>query len=607
MDFDEVRLPERLTFGSRGGPSFNNTVVRLHGGQERRIVRWRAPLHKYNLAPVLKTSTQLDTLIEFYIGRKGPARGFRFKDWMDFTTAADSRSVPTISDVVCQPTDGTFTIFQIAKTYTFGALTFTRKINKPVVGTLVLGKNNVQVLSGFTVNYATGRITFAAAVAPSDVISCGCEFDVPVRFDDAVDILSLTIEAFNKNQTPDISLIEIRVDSTAVLDTTPGNPEVPPPTPGEVGEACERTPINTALPAVFYVTGLPGPGYQFNEGNNWFVLESNLNDLTGLDYTLTAAELVAGVTKGTGVFYNWVDKTTLLNIPGRYYEVMWRWTPRTLADNIDCKVGGIFHIFFSNASIEVPVFGGFSDNNSPWSEIHSSCQRVHNTACLEHGSGQPEISPVVKPPSQGLPGSVLMSQGIDSAKPSGGGAGGTSIVWGDPINLYFSRPKGADTRVMYASAHMLASEEMQQVTQMKGPVIGAVTPTGYGLVNATEYNLEWHVARRKINSTDDMGSVITAGALVASEPKLYRVHMRLIKQLSPFVFDCLRIQLFIKNWMGTGNDFVIFDTGDWTVLTGGGTEIITYGGGSPDTLSYHYAPSGSGNVSVWKSDWTDGI
>lgn len=54
-------------------------------------------------------------------------------------------------------------------------------MRKLVAGTVKIGVGGSLVTTGFAVDYNTGLVTFVSA--PGGVVTGGCEFDIPVRFE----------------------------------------------------------------------------------------------------------------------------------------------------------------------------------------------------------------------------------------------------------------------------------------------------------------------------------------------------------------------------------------------------------------------------------------
>lgn len=207
MAFDEVRFPENIALGMTGGPMFNTDIVELYSGYEKRNANWSMARSTYNASHAVKTPAQLATLIAFFRGRQGRANGFRFRDWSDYSAIGQPIATG----------DGTTRIFQLIKTYTSGAVTVTRTINKPVQSgnqvttVLAMYLNAVHKTEGtdFTVDYTTGLVTFASAPLNTVAITADFEFDVPVRFD--TDQLNSSIDYYKEFSWPSIPLIEVRI------------------------------------------------------------------------------------------------------------------------------------------------------------------------------------------------------------------------------------------------------------------------------------------------------------------------------------------------------------------------------------------------------------
>jgi uncharacterized protein (TIGR02217 family) len=198
MAFVEVQFPTDISYGSAGGPEYATDVVASASGYEQRNINWSEARARYNVAHGVKTKAQLDTLIAFFRARKGRAIGFRFKDWTDY------QATETLGTG-----DGVRTQFQLIKTYSSGAVSETRTIRKPVVGTVQVFKNAVLQASGVSVDTTTGLVTFASAPTAGQVISASFQFDVPVRFD--TDKLSSSLDAYGIHSWLDIPLVEVRV------------------------------------------------------------------------------------------------------------------------------------------------------------------------------------------------------------------------------------------------------------------------------------------------------------------------------------------------------------------------------------------------------------
>lgn len=196
--FHEVQFPPDISYGASGGPGYSTTVVTTVSGHERRNANWAAARGKWNVAHGLKKREQVAALIAFFRARKGRAYGFRFKDWTDYQAFAQPIGIG----------DGATRTFQLAKLYASGGEIETRLIAKPVSGTVKIYRDGVAAASGWTVNTATGLVTFTTAPALGVQVTADFEFDAPVRFDS--DQMDLTIETYQLGSWGQIQVAEIR-------------------------------------------------------------------------------------------------------------------------------------------------------------------------------------------------------------------------------------------------------------------------------------------------------------------------------------------------------------------------------------------------------------
>src|SRR5713226_3295616 len=111
MAFDETELPLRVGFGSSGGPAFSTEVVVIDSGYERRNQNWSQARRTFDARTGVRSASDVGTLFNFFHARAGRARGFRLKDWSDFTSNGDGTSAPVWSDQTIGTGDGTIVIF----------------------------------------------------------------------------------------------------------------------------------------------------------------------------------------------------------------------------------------------------------------------------------------------------------------------------------------------------------------------------------------------------------------------------------------------------------------------------------------------------------------
>lgn len=208
MSFDEIQLPLRVGYGSKGGPRFSTDVVVIENGFERRNQNWAQARRTFDAKTGVRSPADVAALIAFFHARAGRARGFRLKDWSDFSSAPDNVSAPEFPDQLIGTGDGTTLSFQLSKTYASGPVSHVRAISKPVAGSVTIGVNGAKMESGWSVDTTTGIVTFAVAPASGAQVTAGFIFDVPVRFD--TDTLSISTDGFGVGDCA-VPIVEIRV------------------------------------------------------------------------------------------------------------------------------------------------------------------------------------------------------------------------------------------------------------------------------------------------------------------------------------------------------------------------------------------------------------
>lgn len=208
MSFDEIELPFRVGFGSKGGPNFSTEIIVVDSGYERRNQNWAQARRVFDARSGVRSASDAASLLAFFHARAGRARGFRLKDWSDFSSAADNVSAPGFADQTIGVGNGANTSFQLIKNYCSGGVTHARTITKPIGGSIIVGVNGARLFGGWSADVTTGIVTFATAPVFGQAVTAGFLFDVPVRFD--ADYLPLSAENYAGYQA-DVPIVEIRV------------------------------------------------------------------------------------------------------------------------------------------------------------------------------------------------------------------------------------------------------------------------------------------------------------------------------------------------------------------------------------------------------------
>ncbi|MBX3380103.1 MAG: DUF2460 domain-containing protein [Phycisphaeraceae bacterium] len=210
MAFHDVPIAIVTDEGSAGGPEVNVAILETDSGAEQRVARWSEGRHSFDAGYSVRTRDEMYALTSHFRARGGPLHSFPVKDLNDYTTATNGRGASTFTDQVIGTGDGTKTQFQLVKRYTSGPTTVVRNLSKPVTSTVRVAINGTEQLSGWSVDRATGIVTFTVAPTAGANVTAGCEFDVEVRYD--IQSMKAAIVAFDSGSVPNVPLIEVRDD-----------------------------------------------------------------------------------------------------------------------------------------------------------------------------------------------------------------------------------------------------------------------------------------------------------------------------------------------------------------------------------------------------------
>jgi uncharacterized protein (TIGR02217 family) len=209
MSFHEVRFPDAIGRGARGGPERRTQIVELASGAEERNAAWANSRRRYDVSYGIRRADDLAAVVAFFEARGGRRHGFRFRDWADYRSCLPSQ-VPAPLDQDLGSGDGVTTDFPLVKRYASGAQSWTRTIRKPVAETVRIALDGSELApeDGWSVDVATGIVTFAAAPEAGVAITAGFEFDVPVRFDS--DTLDVPLDVEQLGSITSLPLLDIR-------------------------------------------------------------------------------------------------------------------------------------------------------------------------------------------------------------------------------------------------------------------------------------------------------------------------------------------------------------------------------------------------------------
>jgi uncharacterized protein (TIGR02217 family) len=210
---DNVVLNDVVDYSAiSGGPEASTSIIsNPNNALTQRNVNRFDKLHRYVIQTALLKPEQLRDLRKFFHCRDGMGRGFLFKDLQEFWFADDGLlTSPVGTPNLFGTGDGSTTVFGLYKTYISGGVTRTRRIIKPISGTIAIWKNDVlqTETTHYSIDYTTGIVTFVAAPANGHTLKATGEFYLPVFF--GADFFNVPMnDALTALSWPDMPIIEI--------------------------------------------------------------------------------------------------------------------------------------------------------------------------------------------------------------------------------------------------------------------------------------------------------------------------------------------------------------------------------------------------------------
>ncbi len=189
-----------INYGTLTTINFQTTINKTGNGFEQRLPNWDEPLLSFQIGNRNLDNEEIFYLQNFFDSRKGSYETFLIKDWSDYFVVNQQLNIVNGLN------------YQLYKSYAVNSDVVNRIITKPKIDTIEIFIDEVQQLSGWSLNFLTGIITFD--VAPMGTVTANFEFYVPVRFvEDKIDYRFKGYEKNTKNKIyalEQLSLLEVR-------------------------------------------------------------------------------------------------------------------------------------------------------------------------------------------------------------------------------------------------------------------------------------------------------------------------------------------------------------------------------------------------------------
>lgn len=200
MFIESPSFPLVLSLGATGGPGYRTDVVQRSSGIEQRNVNWREPLCTWDVGSRHRTRAEVEPLLHFFHAvAQGSAHVWRFRDPTDhhFHTVLGAG-------------DGVTMTYQLMKVYTYGVRRVTRRIVKPIPGSVRVWIDSVE-LDTFALDTTTGVLTLPTPPALGQIVRTWGLYEVPARF--AQDVLPITRVDQQVVSLENIELVEVRLET----------------------------------------------------------------------------------------------------------------------------------------------------------------------------------------------------------------------------------------------------------------------------------------------------------------------------------------------------------------------------------------------------------
>lgn len=192
--FLEELLPIDVRMGATYSDDYAVEIVATASDAEYRRLLHAFPLRSFQINYTLLRDDLAARVLALYHRAYGKLAGFRVRCADDFSSNAHTGTPTALDQPAVYVSSG---VYQLVKEYGAGATPLgigrpRRIIYKPRAGTVLIAVNGTPLGAGISVNTATGVVTLTPPPSGGDVVTAGFEFDLPCRFDSAIDVASLS-------------------------------------------------------------------------------------------------------------------------------------------------------------------------------------------------------------------------------------------------------------------------------------------------------------------------------------------------------------------------------------------------------------------------------
>ena len=226
--YDDVIFPIDLKIGSQTSPKAGVDVVYFDSGFRAVNRRWSQFLRTFT-AELANETEDFYTFTRLFMALGGNQHSGLLRDWSDWNSSegfmdrdafelgmVTPNDQPLLNSTTDQPGgDGSTVLFQLVKQYEIASAVHYDTIEKPDYNSIQVAVDGiVQTLgANYTLNAATGEVTFSVAPGSSQNPTWGGAFYRPAHFMD--DEFPISLEAYHR-QARGILLRQQRISTTLI-------------------------------------------------------------------------------------------------------------------------------------------------------------------------------------------------------------------------------------------------------------------------------------------------------------------------------------------------------------------------------------------------------
>lgn len=186
-------------YGSNFEQSYPVRHQQVNSGDSFSKLDWPFPLLRYELDFSNQGEAGFNYIRDLFDRSFGTFGGFRFRHRKDYSTNGYTLA-PTALDqellpAAVNPAPNRFQLVRWYGTVQLMGQSPLRLLRKIVSGSVVVAVDGVTQSGGYTVDHSTGIVEFTVAPSAGAVVTAGCYFDIPMRFES--DLSGITYTTYN--------------------------------------------------------------------------------------------------------------------------------------------------------------------------------------------------------------------------------------------------------------------------------------------------------------------------------------------------------------------------------------------------------------------------